>query len=247
MSRNSCKATALPIAGLVPLSMVDWPGQLVATIFVQGCPWRCQYCHNTALLDCRLPGVVPWAQVEELLAKRRGLLDGVVFSGGEATRHPALGAAMRRVREAGFRVGLHTGGAYPRRLAELTPLLDWVGFDVKGLPADYPHIAGAGQAQGERSWRALAELTGAGIEVEARLTVYPGSHSPATVAQCAARALAAGAHTFALQQARDSAGQAMTAENLPLRPHPTQSPVPFSELAHKVRVVAGEKATIRAV
>ncbi len=247
MSRNLCEATALPIAGLVPLSTVDWPGQLVATVFVQGCPWRCQYCHNTALLDCRLPGAVPWAQVEDLLARRQGLLDGVVFSGGEATRHPALGAAMGRVREAGYRVGLHTGGAYPRRLAELAPLLDWVGFDVKGLPEDYPHIAGVEQAQGERSWQALAELAGAGIAVEARLTVYPGSHSPAAVAQCAARALAAGARTFALQQARDGEGQVLTPQNLPLRPQAAQSAVPFSELAQKVMAIAGRKATIRAV
>src|SRR5665648_131400 len=113
------------------------PGMLVATVFCQGCPWNCGYCHNPGLRDCDVPSVVEWAAVEALLARRSGLLDGVVFTGGEATRQGALAPAMRRVREFEFAVGLHTGGAYPRRLAELLPLVDWVGLDIKALPDDY--------------------------------------------------------------------------------------------------------------
>ena len=109
----------LQIAGLVPMSTVDWPGKFVASLFLQGCPWACPYCHNSAIIDPRIPGVVAWSALEDLLARRRGLLDGVVFSGGEATRQIVLGAAMARVRELGFGVGLHTAGPYPRRLEEL--------------------------------------------------------------------------------------------------------------------------------
>src|SRR5690625_1982067 len=90
------EAADLQIAGLVPLSSVDWPGRLVATVFCQGCPWSCTYCHNTAILDPRTPGAVPWTQLEQLLTRRHGLLDGVVFSGGEATMQPALVSAARR-------------------------------------------------------------------------------------------------------------------------------------------------------
>src|SRR5699024_7544222 len=77
--RAGVAAADLQIAGLVPLSSIDWPGQLVATVFCQGCPWRCTYCHNTAILDPRTPGAVSWTQLEQLLARRHGLLDGVVF------------------------------------------------------------------------------------------------------------------------------------------------------------------------
>ena len=124
-------ADSLAIAGLVPLSTCDWPGKLVATVFLQGCPWQCTYCHNPDLISPRTPGQVPFERVRELLAKRRGLLDGVVFSGGEPTRQRALGSAMREVRELGFGVGLHTGGSYPARLREVIGLVDWVGIDIK--------------------------------------------------------------------------------------------------------------------
>lgn len=39
-------ADGLSIAGLVPFSSSDWPGRLAATVFLQGCPWDCFYCHN---------------------------------------------------------------------------------------------------------------------------------------------------------------------------------------------------------
>ena len=52
-------AENLAIAGLVPLSAVDWPGRLVATVFCQGCPLRCPYCQNSSILDPTVPGAVP--------------------------------------------------------------------------------------------------------------------------------------------------------------------------------------------
>ena len=110
MNLATLTASDLQIAGLTPMSSVDWPGKFVATVFAQGCPWACPYCHNQAIIDPKIPGVVSWESVEELLGRRRGLLDGVVFSGGEATRQLAVLPAMQRVRELGFEVGLHTAG-----------------------------------------------------------------------------------------------------------------------------------------
>ena len=88
-------ADALVIAGLVPMSTVDWPDHLSATVFTQGCPWNCFYCHNQALIPTRTPGAVAWDEVRALLGRRRGLLDGVVFTGGEALRQDALADAAR--------------------------------------------------------------------------------------------------------------------------------------------------------
>ena len=44
------EAANLRIGGFEPISFCDWPGEIVATIFCQGCPWRCPYCHNPALI-----------------------------------------------------------------------------------------------------------------------------------------------------------------------------------------------------
>lgn len=195
-------AARLQVAGLVPLSTVDWPGHLVATVFCQGCPWNCGYCQNPSLIDCAPAGRVSWAEeVEPLLLRRRGLLDGVVFTGGEATRQAALPSAMARVRDLGFSVGLHTGGAYPRRLAEMLPLVDWVGLDIKALPGDYATVTGV-PAAGRRAWESLAVVLAAGTDLEVRLTVHPGAPQAGSAVEIARRLRAAGVRTFALQDAR---------------------------------------------
>ena len=115
MNLATLTASDLQIAGLTPMSSVDWPGKFVATVFAQGCPWACPYCHNQAIIDPKIPGVVSWESVEELLGRRRGLLDGVVFSGGEATRQLAVLPAMQRVRELGFEIAY--GGSLSRASA----------------------------------------------------------------------------------------------------------------------------------
>lgn len=155
-------ADSLAIAGLVPLSTVDWPGKLAAAVFLQGCPLACPYCQNEAILDPKVPGAVPWSQVEALLARRAGLLDGVVLTGGEALRQAGVVDAARRVREMGFGVGLHTAGAYPRALAKTLPYTDWVGIDVKAMPDDYAAATGFGA--GAKAWQSLDAVLEASAE-----------------------------------------------------------------------------------
>ncbi|MGH4031990.1 anaerobic ribonucleoside-triphosphate reductase activating protein [Actinomycetota bacterium Odt1-20B] len=162
------------IGGWARLSSCDWPGRLVTTVFCQGCPWRCGYCHNPALLDPRAPAAVDWAQVTAHLARRRGLLDGVVFSGGEPLLQTGLADAMRAVRRLGFQVGLHTGGAYPRRFGQLlgAGLVDWVGFDVKAAPAAYGRVTGV-RGSAAPALRSLGLLVDSGVAHQLRTTVDP--------------------------------------------------------------------------
>jgi pyruvate formate lyase activating enzyme len=173
-------AAELAVAGLTRLSSCDWPGQLVATVFLQGCPWDCVYCHNPDLIDPRRPGTIPWDDVLAFLADRRGLLDGLVFSGGEPTRQDLTGA-VAQVRALGFKVGLHTMGAYPSRLARLLPLLDWVGFDVKAAPGRLESIVrrpGAGRTMA----RSLDLLLASGVDHQLRTTWGPGVQTAAEAA-----------------------------------------------------------------
>lgn len=77
-----------------------------------------------------------WSRVLGLLKKRGGLIDGVVFSGGEPAINPGLIHAIADIRELGIEAGLHTGGAYPKRLWTVV-LVDWGGIDIK---ARHPSI-----------------------------------------------------------------------------------------------------------
>lgn len=197
-------ADTLAIAGLVPLSTVDWPGKLVATAFLQGCPWRCTYCHNAAILDVRTPGVVPWSSLRELLDWRHGLLDGVVFSGGEPTRQPGLVDAARQVRDEGYLVGLHTGGAYPSRLAAVLPHVDWIGFDVKAPAHLYRAITRVGgtMTTADRAFASLRMVLDAGVDVTVRTTVDPTVLSDDDVRELTDTLFDLGVREHVLQQVR---------------------------------------------
>ena len=207
-SKTEPSADSLAIAGLVPLSTVDWPGKLAAVVFLQGCPLACPYCQNEAILDPKVPGAVPWSQVEALLARRAGLLDGVVLTGGEALRQAGVADAARRVREMGFGVGLHTAGAYPRALVKTLPHTDWVGIDVKAMPDDYAAATGFGA--GAKAWQSLdavleasAERADVGpLDYEVRTTVYPGAPVTERFEELLGELRARGVRNFALQEAR---------------------------------------------
>lgn len=162
----------LAIGGFSSLSTCDWPGELVATIFCQGCPLCCRYCHNPDLIPAGAGTGPRFAYVLDVLARRRGLLDGVVFSGGEPTLQGALAEAIGAVRALGFRIGLHTAGPYPERLARILPDLDWIGFDVKAPFADYARITGVA-GSGVRAQESLALVVASGVALETRTTVHP--------------------------------------------------------------------------
>ena len=159
----------LVVGGVTPFTTIDFPGRLAAVIFCQGCPWRCAYCHNPHLLSHRQAATRRWPEVASWLESRRGLLDGVVFSGGEPLLQRQLAAAIGETRAMGFAVALHTGGAYPQRLQALLPLLDWVGFDVKAPFDGYRPITGSDG--GETARQSLAILIASGTPHEVRCTV----------------------------------------------------------------------------
>ncbi|SMC28466.1 anaerobic ribonucleoside-triphosphate reductase activating protein [Andreprevotia lacus DSM 23236] len=158
------------LAGLVPFSGVDWPGKLAAVIFIAGCPWRCGYCHNPHLQQRH--AVYSWPAVMDWLHSRQGLLDGVVFSGGEPLSEAQLPAMVNEARSAGFQVGLHTAGIYPQRLRALLPLLDWVGLDIKHGVDGYDALTGrsGSHVPAMQSLQALLEHGG---EFECRTTWSP--------------------------------------------------------------------------
>jgi pyruvate formate lyase activating enzyme len=179
----------LRVGGLVPFSTTDWPGTIAAVVFAQGCPWRCRYCHNPHLIPTEGPEVHDWPGIVAWLEGRRGLLEAVVFSGGEPTAQIALEAALRDARTLGFRTGLHTGGMFPRRMPSLLPLLDWVGLDVKAPSGLYPDVTGV-QGSGLGAFVTLELVRQAGIAHEIRTTVHP-SLTPADALEKLAAELAA--------------------------------------------------------
>lgn len=188
------------LGGVTPFSSVDWPGRLSAVVFVQGCPWRCAYCHNPHLQPTA--GRLSWPGVAGWLAQRRGLLDAVVFSGGEPLLAGALPQWLAQVRAMGFQTGLHTAGIYPERLRGALSQLDWVGLDIKTLPDRYERLTGvAGSAS--QAWASLDILLASQVAMECRTTWHPGWLAPEALLELAQALAGRGVRRYAVQQARD--------------------------------------------
>jgi len=198
--------TALPkimVGGLTRLTMLDFPGYLAAIIFTQGCPWRCRYCHNWSLLDPARETTISWVNVMDFLSRRRGFLEGVVFSGGEPTLWPHLSDYIREVRQLGFAVALHTNGAYPDRLLSLLEerLVDWVALDLKAPFDDYQRINGI-PGSGSQVRRAMEILLQTRVPCEFRTTIHPQLLTIQDILDIARFAFEAGVKRYVLQKCR---------------------------------------------
>lgn len=167
-------SSALSVGGLQRFTTVDFPGRISAVVFCRGCPWACRYCHNAGIQDFhRRPSDIGWNAVTDFLRKRRGLLDAVVFSGGEPTAQVGLPLAIQECRELGYAIGLHTAGIYPERLAQILALVDWVGFDLKApLDERYDRVTLV-KNSAEAVRRSLDHLQASGVECQLRTTYHP--------------------------------------------------------------------------
>lgn len=196
----SAEPPRLRVGGFEPLTTVEWEGRLSAVVFLQGCPWRCRYCHNAELAPLTAAGMRPWAEVLAELAARQGFLDAVIFSGGEPTMHSDLPAAIAQVAELGFEVAVHTNGFDPAALrrALATGAVDFVAMDVKAPFEDYPSITQV-PASGRATRASLELLLASGLPHELRTTWHPALLSRDQLRQIAAELAALGARRWIVQ------------------------------------------------
>lgn len=187
----------IQIAGMLPLSMIDFPGHLAAVIFTQGCEYQCQYCHNVTLQPFQ-PGNLKVEEILNFLETRKELLDGVVITGGEPLFHEGLGELIDQIQSLGFLIGLHTSGSYPYHLSVVAPKCDWIGFDYKAPMSGYGRITGHGPS-GEVAQDALKVLIESKTLFEVRTTWHPAFLSYADLAVMAEELLALGIHNWVIQ------------------------------------------------
>ena len=121
------------------LTLLDYPGKTAATVFTDGCNFRCPFCHNTPLLTADAADGMVEEELLAFLKKRQGLLDGVAITGGEPLLRPDLPALLEKIKALGYAVKLDTNGAFPDRLEQVVRarLADYVAMDVKNSPARY--------------------------------------------------------------------------------------------------------------
>ncbi|OGF18458.1 anaerobic ribonucleoside-triphosphate reductase activating protein [Candidatus Falkowbacteria bacterium RIFCSPLOWO2_02_FULL_45_15] len=198
------------IGGLQKLTLQDYPDQVAAIIFTQGCNFRCHFCYNPQLVVPNRDGAVEkgHSSLDEnglfgWLRSRQGKLDAVVISGGEPTIHPDLPEFIGRIKRLGYLVKLDTNGTNPEMLARLLRerLLDYVAMDLKAPFDKYESVVGVKLALNKVA-KSIKIIMASGLAYEFRTTLVPELHPEQDIAKMGE--LIAGADKWYLQKFRSN-------------------------------------------
>lgn len=160
----------LPIHSITPFTLLDYPGKSACILWFAGCNMRCVYCYNPEIVLGR--GRVGMEESLRFIRSRSGLLEGVVFSGGECTLHKSIFPLLESIKELGFLVKIDTNGSRPKVLEALLRqgLVDYIALDFKALEHRYHAITKSGLFSAFND--SLSLLIGADLPIEVRTTVH---------------------------------------------------------------------------
>lgn len=167
----------MDLRGLEKFSLVDYPGKIGCIVFTGGCNLRCPFCHNPCLVfDPASQPRVTDKEFFRFLQQRRGLLEGVVITGGEPMLHHDIADFIQRIHDAGYLVKLDTNGTFP---AELEALLDIapvnaLGIDYKAPALRYAQMTGRPDDEtiARRVQRSIRTALSRDLELDVRTTVH---------------------------------------------------------------------------
>ena len=171
------------IAGLQKMTLLDYPGKVACTVFLQGCNFRCPFCHNSDLLPGGGEEFMTQEALMAFLKKRVGLLDAVCVSGGEPTLYSGLAGLLRQIKALGYLVKLDTNGSRPAVLKALVAenLIDYVAMDVKNCPARYGQTVGVERIDLTPMEESLSFLLSGTVDYELRTTVVEEFHDETAI------------------------------------------------------------------
>jgi pyruvate formate lyase activating enzyme len=172
---KSIQFLTMRIGGFQKVSLIDYPGQISAVVYTQGCNFRCPYCHNPDLVNPLLYKAIEAPEsILSFLDMRRGKLDAVTLTGGEPTLQGDLRAFARDVRKMGYLVKLDTNGTLPETLKDLieTGEIDYVAMDIKAPLEKYSIVTRAPVEPGKIR-KSIDIIMSSNIEYEFRTTIVP--------------------------------------------------------------------------
>ena len=168
----------MALVGLDKMSLLDYEDKISAVLFYKACNFRCPFCHN-GLTVLEANDEFLFEAVLEYLKSRVGLLDAVVFTGGEPTLEPHLKEHIQRVKELGFLVKLDTNGTNPEILKDLidSKLIDYVAMDIKNSEEKYPLTVGVKHVDMDKIRQSISILMNSGVPYEFRTTLVSEFHT----------------------------------------------------------------------
>jgi pyruvate formate lyase activating enzyme len=168
----------MTIGGLQKVTLLDFPAQTAAIVFVKGCNFSCPFCFNRDLVLGTTP-TISQATVLAFLKKRKRILDGVVLTGGEPLLQKDLEKFIRKARRLGYKIKLDTNGSSPKEIEKLAQknLIDYIALDFKApLDESYTKAIGKEEFDPEVIIESMKIILRSRIPFELRTTIVPGIH-----------------------------------------------------------------------
>ena len=161
----------LQIVDITKFSFQDFPGYTSCIIWFAGCNFRCPYCHNPEFI-INNNKILSEDKVFSFLEERKGLLDGVVLSGGECTLSNELYEFINKIKKMGFLIKIDTNGTNFDLIKRLVDdkLLDFIALDYKAPKNKFQSITGIDKF--EDFQKTLNYLIASSIDMEIRTTVH---------------------------------------------------------------------------
>ena len=158
--------------GMDKLSLLDYEDKVSAVLFCKPCNFRCPYCHN-GLTVLNSNDEISWEHVLDYLNTRKGILDAVVFTGGEVTLMPDLKEKIKQVKSLGFLIKVDTNGTNPEVIKDLLNdnLIDYVAMDIKNSKNKYPVTTDTKINFFDKVYETYQILLNSGIDFELRTTL----------------------------------------------------------------------------
>ncbi len=171
----------MKIYGLQKMTLLDFPERVACTVFLNGCDFRCPFCHNFELAEGSAPAMMEEEELLAFLRGRKGLLDGVAITGGEPCLHRDLPDLLAHIRELGFAVKLDTNGYHPAMLGKILEdgLADYVAMDIKNSPGKYAVTCGVPVIDMVPIYESISLLREGRTACEFRTTVIRELHEEA--------------------------------------------------------------------
>jgi len=160
----------LQIKGLQKTSLIDYPKKIACVVFLEGCNFKCGFCHNKDLvLDSSKLETVALDEFFSFLDRRKGKLEGVVVCGGEPCLSEGLIDFISKIKAKKYLVKLDTNGSFPDVLEHLimNGLIDYVAMDIKYNFKKYGKFEGSVK-------KSIKLIIDSGIDHEFRSTIVPG-------------------------------------------------------------------------
>ncbi|TRZ78663.1 anaerobic ribonucleoside-triphosphate reductase activating protein [bacterium] len=169
------------IRGILPVSLIEWPGKISSVVFTGGCNLRCPFCHNKDLvIGLEQTDKISEDELLEKIKEKKEWIDAVCFTGGEPTLNQELPSLFQKIKEIKplndqLGIMIETNGTNPEMLTCLVQnkLVDFLAMDVKAPFDQYTSLLKCPENLVGKISESVSLIMQSELDYEFRITVAP--------------------------------------------------------------------------